>query len=147
MAPLPEPIKEATIEQSDVEINIEQEDEEENNPDGHGIILPVSFCERKRNSFSELLQIESDNFIAGVLVGDDDIQCLMSLQNELKKVIGPDNRYQISDSATDGEHLLKMYQDRLELTLKSNWEIKPYSVIITDLHMPGMSGLKAAEEI
>lgn len=30
---------------------------------------------------------------------------------------------------------------------ESNWKIRPYQVIITDLHMPNLNGLQASEKI
>ena len=49
--------------------------------------------------------------------------------------------------ARDGNEVVKMYQERLSLTLESNWAIRPYTVIITDLHMPGRSGFEAVSMI
>jgi CheY-like chemotaxis protein len=55
--------------------------------------------------------------------------------------MGPDGRKQVVDTASDGNLLLKMYKERLEIAVKSNWVVKPYKIVITDLHMPGLSGL------
>ena len=31
--------------------------------------------------------------------------------------------------------------------MKSKWEIKPYSIIITNMQMPGLSGVEVAEQL
>lgn len=103
--------------------------------------MPIS------KSFNSILQIENDNYLPGVLIADDDLLNLQDLERILKKVIGPDDKYQVVTSATDGNLLVQMYQKRLDMAIESNWAIKPYSVIITDLHMPGLSGLQAIEMI
>ena len=49
--------------------------------------------------------------------------------------------------AKDGRELVKIYKERLNLTTQSYWKIRPYTVIITDLHMPGFSGFEAVSAI
>ena len=49
--------------------------------------------------------------------------------------------------AKDGNELVKIYKERLNMTIESNWKIRPYTVIISDLHMPGLSGFEAVSQI
>ena len=97
--------------------------------------------QKLNNSFSSLLSVEQDNFLPNILIADDNMLELNNLESVLKNVIGPDGRTQIVNTVTDGIQLEEMYCQRLELSLKTNWEIRPYQIIIADLHMPGLSGL------
>ncbi len=53
---------------------------------------------------------------------------------------GPDGKYQICEMATSGKQLIDKYTERLRNSLDSNGKMHPFKVIITDLHMPGMTG-------
>ena len=51
------------------------------------------------------------------------------------------------DQAHNGEEAVKMYKDRMDLCIESNWLFKPYRVIIMDYNMPFMDGSEAVKKI
>lgn len=65
---------------------------------------------------------------------------LKGLEGQVRYVKGPDGKYQICDYAQGGNKLIDKYQARMQLAISSNFEIRPFLVVITDLHMPGMTG-------
>ena len=89
------------------------------------------------------MHVDNDKtYLPNLLIADDNILCLNDLENQLKNVLGPDGNYQSAKTAFDGKQLLEMYHERLDLAVKSNWAIKPFNIIITDLHMPGIHVLQ-----
>ena len=65
----------------------------------------------------------------------------------MRNVKGPDGKYQINDRAFTGEDLVQKYQKRLFMAQASNWRVKPYRIVITDLHMGGINGFQASDQI
>ena len=84
---------------------------------------------------------DPNHYHANVLVADDNPVVLKDLVGHMSYIKGPDMKYQSCDFTDDGTSLVQMYKDRLQLAKESNWNIKPYQVIITDLHMPSLNGL------
>jgi CheY-like chemotaxis protein len=80
-------------------------------------------------------------------VADDNPVELKTLIEQLKYIKGPDMKYQTCDFAEDGKGLVELYCKRLKAAVESNWKIRPYTVIISDLHMPGCSGFDAVNKI
>lgn len=90
---------------------------------------------------------ESHQFIPSILVADDYPIQLESLKQQVRNIRGPDMKLQECDTAQDGQELVRMYKERLTLSLKSNWEILPYTAIVSDFNMPGCNGLTAVKMI
>jgi CheY-like chemotaxis protein len=86
-------------------------------------------------------------YLPNVLVADDNPVELKTLIEQVKYIKGPDMKYQSCDFAEDGNGLIDMYNKRLKLAMESNWKIRPYTVIISDLHMPGCNGFEAVNKI
>ena len=59
-------------------------------------------------------------------------------------MIGPDNRVQPVSVCADATSIVELYKQRLEISLKSKFEVKPFKVVIADLEP---SGLQVAEKV
>ena len=84
---------------------------------------------------------------ASILIVDDNAMNLIALQSQLKSMTAIQSQVQMIDQAHNGEEAVKMYKDRMDLCIESNWLFKPYRVIIMDYNMPFMDGSEAVKKI
>jgi CheY-like chemotaxis protein len=83
--------------------------------------------------------------VPNILIADDVASNLIALDFQLSVLKGPDNKRQICDKTADGNQLVDQYISRLEESIKSNWELMPYQIIITDAQMPFLNGPEAVK--
>ena len=89
-------------------------------------------------SVSKSIDSDDVSYYPSVLIADDDMVQLNGLEGQVRYVKGPDGKDQVCDKAHSGYLLIEKYRDRLDLSLTS--DVRPFLVVITDLHMPGMTG-------
>ena len=85
--------------------------------------------------------------IPNILISDDIASNLIALEFQVSTLRGPDGERQICDKTVDDLDLVSSYLERLQVSIESEWRIKPYQIIITDAQMPFLSGPDAVLEI
>lgn len=80
------------------------------------------------------------DYYPNILIADDDIMQLKKLMDHIAYIRGNHESQQLCDTANDGNEFVNMYIERPFASISSGWKVMPYLVIISDLHMPGLSG-------
>ena len=92
------------INASEIEVNVSGDLDD-------SILVPINNYKsrNRRSSFSQIIKIESEKHLPSIIIADEDSLSLNNLEEQVKKVIGPDNLWQLVTCTNDGEELLESY--------------------------------------